>query len=299
MKYLLFSGVLLAAACATPRAAAGDDRKELVEKKTENTGSSSSASSMQLNMQQMMENAARQAKAMQDAARECEAEIPETLTEEQVTAFGRERAAGFLTETKGTLVDNAAALKELTRIGGSVSQGAANLHFGLVTSDAVRAFSSSDGTVLVTTGLLKKCANEAQLAGVLAHEVDHVAKRADQLPHVKSLRAKCQAEKVARQMGMNTGSNDMLAGMMGGLENMLRGGESEADAAALKALVAAGYEPSEYEALIVAIGNTDQDGVTRTPDGAAHRAEKLKAARESMIIKNHKKPALPKSLSAL
>ncbi len=301
MKYLLFTGVLLAAACATPRAAAGDDRDAPDDQKPkQEKAEAGNTSSMQMNMQQMVENAARQAKAMQEASRACETEISETLSAEQVAELGRERTAQFLKDTNGTQLTDAAALKDLSRIGGAVAQGASNLHFGLVTSDKLRAFSASDGTVLVTTGVLKKCTNEAQLAGVLAHEVDRVVKAADQAPHVRALRSKCQAEKMVKEMMPGTNLNTaMFAGMMGGLETMMRGGEYEADAAAQKALVAAGYEPVEYETFITALGDTDLDGVTHTPDGAAHRVEKLKAARDSMIIKNHKKPPLPKSLSAL
>ncbi|HXX31635.1 MAG TPA: M48 family metallopeptidase [Myxococcaceae bacterium] len=46
--------------------------------------------------------------------------------------------------------------------------------FGVVDSPTVNAFSAPGGYVFVTRGLLLKVNNEAELAGVLAHEVAHV-----------------------------------------------------------------------------------------------------------------------------
>lgn len=46
--------------------------------------------------------------------------------------------------------------------------------FGVIDSDAVNAFSAPGGYVFVTRGLLAKVENEAQLAGVLAHEITHI-----------------------------------------------------------------------------------------------------------------------------
>jgi predicted Zn-dependent protease len=47
-------------------------------------------------------------------------------------------------------------------------------HFGVVESDEINAFAAPGGFVVVTTGCLRACRNEDQLAGVLAHEIAHV-----------------------------------------------------------------------------------------------------------------------------
>jgi Zn-dependent protease with chaperone function len=49
--------------------------------------------------------------------------------------------------------------------------------FVVLEDEAVNAFSAPGGYVMVTTGALKAVDNEAQLAGILAHEVGHTAKR--------------------------------------------------------------------------------------------------------------------------
>lgn len=49
--------------------------------------------------------------------------------------------------------------------------------FGVMDSDSVNAFAAPGGYVFITRGLLLRMRNEAELAGVLAHEIAHVLKR--------------------------------------------------------------------------------------------------------------------------
>lgn len=50
-------------------------------------------------------------------------------------------------------------------------------HFGVIDSGDVNAFAVPGGYVFVTQGLYRLLENEAQLAGVLAHEIAHVIKK--------------------------------------------------------------------------------------------------------------------------
>jgi predicted Zn-dependent protease len=50
-------------------------------------------------------------------------------------------------------------------------------HFGVLKSDSINAFAAPGGFILVTTGALKACQNEDELAGLIAHEVAHVVLR--------------------------------------------------------------------------------------------------------------------------
>ncbi len=50
-------------------------------------------------------------------------------------------------------------------------------HFGVLADDDVNAFAAPGGYVFVTEGLLDMLDNEAELAGVLAHEIGHVTKK--------------------------------------------------------------------------------------------------------------------------
>lgn len=50
-------------------------------------------------------------------------------------------------------------------------------HFGVLDTASVNAFAAPGGYVFVTRGLLLRLNSEAELAGVLAHEISHVLKR--------------------------------------------------------------------------------------------------------------------------
>lgn len=74
---------------------------------------------------------------------------------------------------------------DLTRYLNVVGKGLANRSarptlpwkFGVLNSESINAFSAPYGYVFVTRGLLRKIDNEAQLAGVLAHEIAHVTEQ--------------------------------------------------------------------------------------------------------------------------
>lgn len=57
-------------------------------------------------------------------------------------------------------------------------------HFGVNDSDHINAFAAPGGYIIVTKGMMKQLRNEAELAGVLGHEVAHVTQK----HHLKALR---------------------------------------------------------------------------------------------------------------
>ncbi|MDA8101029.1 MAG: M48 family metalloprotease [Nitrospiraceae bacterium] len=52
-----------------------------------------------------------------------------------------------------------------------------SFHFGILNTDVVNSFAAPGGYIFITRGALERMQNEAELAGVLAHEVAHVAER--------------------------------------------------------------------------------------------------------------------------
>lgn len=50
-------------------------------------------------------------------------------------------------------------------------------HFGVVETEDINAFAAPGGYILLTKGLYRKLNNEAELAGVLGHEIGHVIKK--------------------------------------------------------------------------------------------------------------------------
>jgi predicted Zn-dependent protease len=52
-----------------------------------------------------------------------------------------------------------------------------NFHFAILNSQEQNAFAAPGGYIFITVGLLKTLKNEAELGGVLAHEIAHVTKQ--------------------------------------------------------------------------------------------------------------------------
>lgn len=65
--------------------------------------------------------------------------------------------------------------------------------FGILKNETVNAWSAPGGYVFVTTGLLRNVTSEDQLAGVLAHEIAHVAHRDALKEYAAYKNAECKA----------------------------------------------------------------------------------------------------------
>jgi len=70
--------------------------------------------------------------------------------------------------------------------------------FGVLEAPQVNAFAVPGGTIFVTRGLLQRMRNEAELAGVLAHEIGHVLKK----HHLKAIQKGAQAELAGEALSM-------------------------------------------------------------------------------------------------
>jgi beta-barrel assembly-enhancing protease len=117
--------------------------------------------------------------------------------------------------------------------------------FTLVNDKSVNAFALPGGPAFVHTGLILAADNEAQVAGVLGHEMSHVILR-----HGTNQASKANLIQIpAILAGAVTGSN-LLAqltslGAAGFLLKFSRTAESEADAMGTRIMNEAGYNPIE------------------------------------------------------
>ncbi|ADI29605.1 M48 family metallopeptidase [Methylotenera versatilis] len=132
-------------------------------------------------------------------------------------------------------------------------------HFGVIESDDLNAFSAPGGYVMVTKGLYRKMSNEAQLAGVLGHEIGHVV-------------AKHQLKVLQKQQLLNIGAsflskklakdNKVISKAIGsGAEISARSldkdAEFEADRLGLSYATRAGYEPFGLTDVLQILGQTN------------------------------------------
>jgi len=111
----------------------------------------------------------------------------ENMSVEQEQAIGEKITAVLL--GAGTLDPDQKLQRYVNRVGKWVAlQGerpALNWSFVVMDSRDVNAFAAPGGYIIVTSGLLESLSSEAELAGVLAHEIAHV----DQKHHLKALEA--------------------------------------------------------------------------------------------------------------
>jgi predicted Zn-dependent protease len=134
--------------------------------------------------------------------------------------------------------------------GARQSPYAENFHFHLLRDPrTVNAFALPGGQVFITEGLLDRLDNEAQLAGVLGHEIGHVINR-----HAAQQMAKGQLGQILTvAVGVGAGGPDdrgrnaqLVAAMVNQMTQLKfsRGDESESDHFGLKFMAEAGYDPS-------------------------------------------------------
>jgi|HigsolmetaAR201D_1030396.scaffolds.fasta_scaffold02394_10 Putative Zn-dependent protease, contains TPR repeats len=137
-----------------------------------------------------------------------------------------------------------------TKLASQPGTGNFPYQFTLLNDNSINAFALPGGPVYVNTGLLKATQNEAQLAGVLAHEISHVALRHGtsqvskanvvQIPAVLASAAVGQQTLLGQlaQVGISVGAGSLLL-------SYSREAEREADALGARLMAQAGYDPAE------------------------------------------------------
>ncbi len=115
--------------------------------------------------------------------------------------------------------------------------------FTLLDSDVVNAFAMPGGKVFMSMGLARKMTNEAQLAGVLGHEVGHVAARHTNDRFTRAMGTQIGAVLVGAVLGSD--QIGQLAGSFGEIATMSydRNQESESDELGMWYMERAGYNP--------------------------------------------------------
>jgi predicted Zn-dependent protease len=174
---------------------------------------------------------------------------------EQEIKFGREMAAIILANHQ--MMDNTELNYYLNLVGHSILQHASRqeipFHFAVINSSAVNAYAAPGGYIFITRTALSLMENEAELAGVLAHEIAHVTQR-----HiVKALKIKASDDSVAGSIGRVVGSTGSSANVVfdqavgKAIEILFSKGlqqedEFNADEVGIILTALAGYDPTPY-----------------------------------------------------
>lgn len=175
------------------------------------------------------------------------------FSKNQDIELGRQAAAEM--EKQLVVIQNKALTDYVNRIGNRlVTRGELEKYpfsFKVVKEDSINAFALPGGPMYVHTGLITAAENEAQLAGVLAHELSHVVLR-----HGTNQASKSQGiALIATLGGALAGGGGSLLGNLAqlgiglGANSVLmkysRGAESDADLLGMHTMAKAGYDPIE------------------------------------------------------
>lgn len=128
--------------------------------------------------------------------------------------------------------------------------------FGVIDGDSINAFAMPGGRVIVSHGLLRRLANESELAGVLGHEIAHVVKKHQLQAIQSSANTEVWASLGKEAVSQRVGRGDVLglksAAAKAGVDAVKngvflrpldRGMEYEADRLGLVLAARSGYDP--------------------------------------------------------
>lgn len=176
--------------------------------------------------------------------------LPNFVSLEKEIALGNQIAGEF--EQTARMVEDPVIADYVDRIGQNIvkhSDAKVPFHIKVVDTDEVNAFAFPGGYFYVNKGLLLAARNEAEMAGVMAHEISHVTAR-----HATARMSKGQYLQFAAipalfvggywlQMGIQ---NAMGLGINLELMGITRESEREADQLGIQYLWNAGYDPNAF-----------------------------------------------------
>jgi predicted Zn-dependent protease len=119
----------------------------------------------------------------------------------------------------------------------------------VVNAPEINAFALPGGFLYVNRGLLESVRSEAELAGVLSHEIAHVALRHGTKQATKGAAAQTGLDLLSQILGRNDRKAGEIAGVVGGLGlsaaflKFSRDAEREADQAGARMMARSGYDP--------------------------------------------------------
>jgi predicted Zn-dependent protease len=210
------------------------------------------------------------------------------LTPEQEVTLGY-RSAPEMARQMGGVSQNAQAVALVKRVGEDLVRRSVaakspykfSFHV-LADPKTVNAFALPGGPIFITEGLLRQLKTEAELAGVLGHEIGHVIAR-----HSSERIAKQQLTQgllTALVVGSGDYSAAQIGQVVGSMINMSYGrdDELESDALGIRIMVEGGYDPRGMirvmEVLAKASGGSRQPEFVSTHPAPENRSARIKEA---------------------
>ncbi len=176
--------------------------------------------------------------------------LPNFVSMEKEVALGSQLASEF--EQTARLVEDPVVNEFVDRVGQNIvkhSDAKLPFHIKVVDTDEVNAFAFPGGYFYVNKGLILAAENEAELAGVMAHEISHVIARHAtermskgqylQLASIPALFVGGYWAQMGIQQALGLGLNLEMMGIT-------RESESEADQLGIQYMWNSGYDPNSF-----------------------------------------------------
>ncbi len=169
-------------------------------------------------------------------------------SQEKEVALGRQIAAEV--EQQSKLNEDPIVTEYVNRVGQNIvlhSDSKIPFTIKVINSDEINAFALPGGFFYINTGLILAADNESELAGVMAHEIGHVAARhAVENSGKSTLLGYSLLAATILTGGVAGGILNNTSGLIQGLIGLKfsRGAEEEADRLGTQYMYAAGYDPT-------------------------------------------------------
>lgn len=183
-------------------------------------------------------------------------------SQDEEIAIGKQISGNLL--GAAPLVNDGALQKYVNNVGRWVASQSERpdlpWHFGVIESDDVNAFAAPGGYVFITRGLYLLLQNEAELAGVLGHEIGHVILK----HHLKILQQSKLVDVGSKLVANQVGGDNVIQKAIGnGAEIVSRSldknAEFEADRVGVVLSARAGYDVFGLPAVLQQIGHFSKD----------------------------------------
>jgi predicted Zn-dependent protease len=179
------------------------------------------------------------------------------VPEDKEIQIGKDVSAGLLGTTP--LVDDPAVQSYVNQIGRWLALQTERPDlpwtFAVIDTDTINAFAAPGGYVFVTRGLFLMLRNEAELAGVIGHEISHVVRRHHLVAIEKKLRASLATDVAGMLVEYDSEMVDALVGA--GMEiygkGLDREDEFEADRMGVVVAARSGYDPYGLPAMLMTL----------------------------------------------
>ncbi len=183
-------------------------------------------------------------------------------SEQEEVAIGRQIAGNILGASP--LVQDDKLQQYVNRIGRWVASQSErpdlDWHFGVIASNDINAFAAPGGYVFVTQGLYRQLASEAELAGVLGHEIGHVIRKHQLKILQQSKLIDLGGKLLSKQVGDNASVQKLIgSGAEISARALDKNAEFEADRIAVVLAGRAGYDPYGLVSVLQDIAQVSKD----------------------------------------